>query len=121
MTGVIAGNQTAYHSLPVYLNLLHNAAFRALGVNLTIRVTNAPLALTAGEKDRLVSIQAFTPVTYIVIGFAFISAGVIQLAVKERQYGIQHQQLVSGVSHGHCWCEARTAAFRAETEFFFFA
>jgi ATP-binding cassette subfamily A (ABC1) protein 3 len=119
MTYAVFHNSTARHAAPVFLNLLHSAAYAASqgdacaaapGAPVTpafsITARNHPLPFTSGQTLLLSSYLAGSAATIQMIAFAFIPASLAAFAVKERETGAKHQQLLSGVSIPAYWVSA---------------
>ena len=98
-----AVNGSAYHALPITLNIWNNWVIRDLlqSSEPTIKANNHPLPAT--ERQNLFSSQitGFAQSTYLVIAFSFIPAGAIYFIVNEKTTLTKHQQLVSGISLVH--------------------
>lgn len=71
--------------------------------NVVVNCINYPFPLTERQKTLTGTANGFIASFIFSIAFAFIPASLVVFIVKERQQGIKHQQLVSGVSLAAYW------------------
>eukprot|EP01083_Nonionella_stella_P139348 424928_1 len=98
---IIMFNTTARDSLPLYFNMYHTAIGRIRSKNKTfsIKVVSSPLPFDAEVLDAEESLIGVV----IGIGFAFIPANFVALAVTEAFTKAKHLQEISGVSMLAYW------------------
>jgi ATP-binding cassette, subfamily A (ABC1), member 3 len=94
-------NNQGYHTLPISLGLLHNAALRAVvGREVSMSVTNKPLPYRAESKASFledhISLSNQLPLN-LSYGLAFVSAFFVVLYVRERESKAKLLQLISGI------------------------
>ena len=101
----IEGDTRYTDSYPILINVLNEALLRSRSQNnaLTIKVWNQPFPQTMQEVNAKKNISAIFSVFIFSIGMALIPASLIVYIVKERQYNIKHQQLVSGAGLFSYW------------------
>lgn len=102
---VIEGDTRYTDSYPILLNNINQALIRAKTneKNFEIIVKNEPFPQTMKEAEAKKNISAIFAVFVFSIGMALIPASLIVFIVKERQYNIKHQQLVSGAGLFTYW------------------
>lgn len=103
---LIAGDTVNVDIYPLMMNLIHTALFRFYlnDPAFQIKVINHPLPYTKTEKDIIKNIGGIFAVFIFAIGMSLIPASLIVFIVKEKQYNIKHQQMVSGASLLAYWC-----------------
>ena len=86
------------------MNTMNQALIsRVVNSRVDIRVFNSPLPQTKQFERFDASILGFIATFIFSIAMAFIPASLVAFLVKEREQGIKHQQLVSGVSVLSYW------------------
>ena len=98
-------NTTSQSSSTYSLNLINNKIFQYAtnNPNAYIRTTIAPLLLTQSQKTIGGAINGVFGAFAFSIGISFIPASLIVFIVKEREWNVKHQQMVSGVSLAAYW------------------
>lgn len=93
-------NSSSVHGAAIFMNIAHQAALQyTTGMaNASIVTASHPLPLTQQQQRFARAGDAFTAATFIMIAFSFIPASFAIYAVKEREYGSKHQQLISGTA-----------------------
>lgn len=71
--------------------------------NITIKCINYPMPLTEGLKTITGTATGFIASFIFSVALAFIPSSIVVFIVKEKQQGVKHQQLVSGVSLFAYW------------------
>jgi len=71
--------------------------------DITIKCVNYPFPLTQGLKTISGTAVGFIACFIFAMALAFIPSSIIVFIVKEKQQGVKHQQLVSGVSLFAYW------------------
>ena len=74
--------------------IIHNLTHRPI----SIKCVNYPFPLTQGLKTIIGTATGFIASFIFAVALAFIPSSIVVFIVKEKQQGIKHQQLVSGVS-----------------------
>eukprot|EP01137_Pigoraptor_chileana_P029004 Opistho-2@13608 len=106
---VIVYQGVAYHSLPVYLTLLNNAALQVMSGGLHpewgIVSRNYPLPKTAMQKADEYRRQGTDLVVgiFLIIALSFVPASFVLYLVQERSVNAKHMQLASGASQTVYW------------------
>jgi len=70
---------------------------------ISITCTNYPFPLTASQKSVTGTATGFIASFIFAVALAFIPSGIVVFIVKEREQGVKHQQLVSGVGLFAYW------------------
>ena len=102
---LIAGDTVNVDIYPLMMNLIHTSLLRFYlnDPEFQIKVINHPLPYTKTEKDIIKNIGGIFAVFIFAIGMSLIPASLIVFIVKEKQYNIKHQQMVSGASQLAYW------------------
>ena len=101
---VIEADSRYTDSQPLLMNILDKTILmNKLGENVKLQVINKPFPETLQESDAKKNISAIFSVFIFAIGMALIPASLIVYIVKEKQYNIKHQQLVSGAGLLSYW------------------
>lgn len=82
----------------MYQTFLSNAIASKDNLNIKIKTSNHPLPLTIKQKKVSSAVSGFTVVLLAGLGMSFIPTSVIIFIMKERECGMKHQQILSGVS-----------------------
>lgn len=86
------------------MNQMNQAIIRkATNKTISIKCTNYPLPITNGLKNIIGTTTGFIASFIFSVALAFIPSSIVVFIVKEKQQGIKHQQLVSGVSLFAYW------------------
>lgn len=98
-------NTTSPDSVSVFINRMNEAILKyATGNNqISLVAVNEPMPLTRTSKSIENTADGFIGAIIFVIALAFIPASLIVYIIKERQYNVKHQQMVSGVSLFAYW------------------
>ncbi|OQR82082.1 ATP-binding Cassette (ABC) Superfamily, partial [Achlya hypogyna] len=100
-------NTTAAHAAPNYKAAMDETLYQLFTgkPELTLRVTNHPLPLTALSKTLFTTFMSFATSIFVVLAFAFFTASIVPYLVNEKHHShnSKHQQLVSGVSLPAFW------------------
>lgn len=86
------------------MNQMNQAIIRKL-TNKPISITcvNYPFPLTASQKSITGTATGFVASFIFAVALAFIPSSIVVFIVKEREMGVKHQQLVSGVGLFAYW------------------
>lgn len=98
-------NTSSDHGSSIGLNLINQAKLRYYSgnTNAKIRTSGTLLPFSFAQESSKENIKGFgIPIT-TVLAFAFIPAYFVTFLVKERELGVKHQQLISGVSLPAFW------------------
>ncbi len=86
------------------MNTMNQALIsRVVNAKVSIRIYNSPLPQTKQTEKISASALGFIASFIFSIAMAFVPASLVVFLVKEREQGIKHQQLVSGVSVFSYW------------------
>jgi len=103
-------DNSGYHVMPTWLNVLSNAALRAIvptsGENYGIVVINHPLNLTEANVDLAALTQSITNTLVaisIVFALSFVPASFVLFLIEERVSKAKHLQFISGVNPASYW------------------
>lgn len=102
---VLLANTTSPHATPIMLNTLDTALLRAVkgDSHYDIHVSNHPLPLNQAAQETTSQALSLGISQDLVIALAFVPAYVVLFLVKEREVGIRHQEIISGMSISAYW------------------
>lgn len=102
---VLLANTTSPHATPIMLNTLDTALLRAVkgDSHYDIHVSNHPLPLNQAAQETTSQALSLGISQDLVIALAFVPAYVVLFLVKEREVGIRHQEIISGMSIPAYW------------------
>ncbi|ETO28442.1 hypothetical protein RFI_08694, partial [Reticulomyxa filosa] len=101
-----ACNVSAYHGLPISLNLASNVAIKSINSNAYIQAYVQPMPLTSGQTQAIARIKGMIQGSYLAFGLAFFPVSIMYNIVQEREMLTKHQQLVSGMNSVAYWLGA---------------
>lgn len=94
------------------MNQMNQAIIRNLtSKDITIKCVNYPFPLTASQKTITGTATGFIASFIFAVALAFIPSSIVVFIVKEREQGVKHQQLVSGVGLLAYWMANYVADF----------
>ena len=94
------------------MNQMNQAIIRNLtSKDITIKCVNYPFPLTASQKTITGTATGFIASFIFAVALAFIPSSIVVFIVKEREQGVKHQQLVSGVGLFAYWMANYVADF----------
>ena len=99
-------NNTAYHALPISINLYYNLLYQyghENGNNATINCYAEPFPLNYHEKEGYETTNSFLLSIFIVIAFCFIPASFAYFIIYEKELGFKHLQFISGINTLSYW------------------
>ena len=105
---ILLANTTSPHAMPIMLNTLDTALWRAAtgDSHYDIHVSNHPLPLNQAVQETTSQALSLGISQDLVIALAFVPAYVVLFLVKEREVGIRHQEIISGMSIPAYWLSA---------------
>ena len=104
-TYMVETNTTSPDSGPIIVNLMNQMIMRTLlnSSSFSVKVHNYPLAFSETDKENeFLEYQFFTAILFT-LAFAFIPGSLVVFFVKERQYKMKHEQMVSGMKSWIYW------------------
>ena len=99
----IGANISAFHSLPISINIANNLALQSISTSAKIDAYIQPLPTTKQETAATKQFEALIYSTYLAFGLAFFPVGIMYSIVYERENLSKLQLLVSGVHSVAYW------------------
>lgn len=99
-------NTTSPHAVPIFMNAFDVGLLRMYHNNdqrYDIHVNNHPLPLNQATQEATAQAVTLGISQHIVIALAFVPAYIVLFLVKEREVGIKHQEIISGMSIPAYW------------------
>lgn len=104
-TFYLMSNHTSPHATPIMINALDTALLRATrqDEDYDIHVNNHPLPLNQATQEATSQAVSLGISQDLVIALAFVPAYIVLFLVKEREVGMKHQEIISGMSIPAYW------------------
>ena len=104
-TFYIMSNHTSPHATPIMINTLNTALLRATrnDMDYDIHINNHPLPLNQATQEVTSQAISLGISQDLVIALAFVPAYIVLFLVKEREVGMKHQEIISGMSIPAYW------------------
>jgi singapore isolate B (sub-type 7) whole genome shotgun sequence assembly, scaffold_9 len=98
-------NTTSPHATPIMLNTIDTALWRTKknDDSYDITVNNHPLPLNQATQEVTSQAVSLGISQDIVVALAFVPAYIVLFLVKEREVGMKHQEIISGMSIPAYW------------------
>ena len=98
-------NTTSPDTAPLFVNQMNQMIMRKMlnFSNFSLKISNYPLAFCENDKEtEFIEYQFFTAILFT-LAFAFIPSSLVVFFVKERQYKMKHEQMISGMKSWIYW------------------
>lgn len=105
MVSYIFVNTSSGHGSAIGLNLLNQARLREYSgkSDSILKVSGTSLPFTKNQKEDADGVSGFSAPIIITVALSYIPAYYASYIVKEREIGVKHQQLISGLSITAYW------------------
>lgn len=105
MVSYIFVNTSSGHGSAIGLNLLNQARLREYSgkSDSILKVSGTSLPFTHNQLQAAEGIKGLSSPMIMLLALAFIPAYYVAFLVKEKEVGVKHQQLISGVSLSAYW------------------
>lgn len=98
-------NSSSSHSGAIGMNLLNQALLRHYSgnANAKLLVSGSVMPFSFNDESDLENIKGFAIPIVNVLALAFVASYFVAFIVKEKEVGVKHQQLISGVGLPAYW------------------